>query len=258
MGHEHDRAPGRAHRIDAVRDDLEGVDVEARVGLVEQRERRLEQAHLHDLVALLLAAREALVDAPVQQRLVHAHGGELRAHQVQELEGVELGQPAMLALRIQRGLQQVDVVDARNLDRVLEREEQALARAQLGRHREQVAAEVGGAPGDDFVAGTAREHAGERALARAVRPHDRVHLARAHREREPVEDQPLAGPHAQVAHVEDQLPVVAHPTAPSRLTASRFCASTANSIGSSRNTCRQKPFTIMLTASSAEMPRCRQ
>ena len=51
---------------------------------------------------------------------------------------------------------------------------------------------------------------------------------------------------------------VAHPTAPSRLTASRFCASTANSIGNSRNTCRQKPLTIMLTASSAEIPRCRQ
>src|SRR6266404_3833436 len=49
-----------------------------------------------------------------------------------------------------------------------------------------------------------------------------------------------------------------HPTLPSRLTPSSFCASTANSIGSSRNTSLQKPFTIIETASSAEMPRCLQ
>jgi hypothetical protein len=47
-------------------------------------------------------------------------------------------------------------------------------------------------------------------------------------------------------------------TAPSRLTASRFCASTANSIGSSRKTSLQKPFTIIDTASSALLPRCWQ
>ena len=37
-----------------------------------------------------------------------------------------------------------------------------------------------------------------------------------------------------------------------------FCASTANSIGSSLKTSLQKPFTIMLTASSAPMPRERK
>ena len=48
----------------------------------------------------------------------------------------------------------------------------------------------------------------------------------------------------------------AYPTLPSKLTPKSFCASTANSIGSSRKTSLQKPLTIMLTASSAEMPRC--
>ena len=52
------------------------------------------------------------------------------------------------------------------------------------------------------------------------------------------------------------LPV--QPTLPSRLTSSSFCASTANSIGSSRKTSLQKPLTIIDTASSVEMPRCRQ
>src|SRR5713226_8599564 len=49
-----------------------------------------------------------------------------------------------------------------------------------------------------------------------------------------------------------------YPTLPSRLTFSSFCASTANSMGSSRNTRLQKPFTIIETASSALSPRCRK
>ena len=49
-----------------------------------------------------------------------------------------------------------------------------------------------------------------------------------------------------------------HPTEPSRLTSSSFLASTANSIGSSRNTDLQKPSTIIDTASSSPMPRERQ
>lgn len=49
-----------------------------------------------------------------------------------------------------------------------------------------------------------------------------------------------------------------HPTAPSSDTSSSFFASTANSIGSSRKTCLQKPSTIIDTASSSPMPRLRQ
>ncbi len=48
------------------------------------------------------------------------------------------------------------------------------------------------------------------------------------------------------------------PTDPSRLMASSFCASTANSIGSSFSTSLQKPLTIKPTASSWLRPRWRQ
>jgi hypothetical protein len=51
------------------------------------------------------------------------HVLELAPHQVQELERVELRLAAVAAQRVQRGLQEVDVVDARNFDRILEREE---------------------------------------------------------------------------------------------------------------------------------------
>ena len=46
-----------------------------------------------------------------------------------------------------------------------------------------------------------------------------------------------------------------HPTLPSRLTATSFCASTANSMGSSCRTSRTKPLTSSATLSSVERPR---
>ena len=49
-----------------------------------------------------------------------------------------------------------------------------------------------------------------------------------------------------------------HPTLPSRLTSSSFCASTANSIGSFCSTSRTKPLTSSATASSSGTPRARR
>src|SRR6266516_7015991 len=64
---DHDRgAVGRAQPVDAVRHDLQRVDVEPGIGLVEHAELGLEQRHLQDLVALLLAAGKADVDRPAQ------------------------------------------------------------------------------------------------------------------------------------------------------------------------------------------------
>ena len=59
-----------AYPVDALGHDLQRVDVEARVGLVEDRDLRLEQLELQDLVALLLATGEALVDAALGERRV--------------------------------------------------------------------------------------------------------------------------------------------------------------------------------------------
>jgi hypothetical protein len=50
--------------------------------------------------------------------------------------------------------------------------------------------------------------------------------------------------------------VAPHPTLPSRLMATSFCASTANSIGSCCRTSLTKPFTRSCTASSWLRPRC--
>ena len=74
------------------------------------------------------------------QLLVHLDELHLLAREREEVDRVELGLAAVLAHRVERGLQEVALRDARDLDRVLEREEDALARALLGREREQVLA----------------------------------------------------------------------------------------------------------------------
>src|SRR5439155_24263617 len=73
-------------------------------------------------------------------------------------------------------------------DRVLEGEEDAFAGPSLGRHREQVLPLVSDVPCRDLVAGTAGENVGEGALSGAVRAHDGVDLARAHRQIHAAED----------------------------------------------------------------------
>src|SRR5689334_25328650 len=88
----------------------------------------------------------------------------------------------MAALRVDRGAQEVHVVHAWDLDRVLEGEEQPLARPLIGRHGKEIAAEITHSAFADLVPVAAGEHGGQRALAGPVRPHDRVHLPAMHRE----------------------------------------------------------------------------
>jgi hypothetical protein len=99
---------------------------------------RLQHGHLEDLVALLLAAGEALVDRAMQQLVGDLHHLELLAHQLEELHGIQFLLAARLALRVERRAQEVGVVDAGNLHRVLEREEHAGRGARLRLQRQQV------------------------------------------------------------------------------------------------------------------------
>ena len=134
---------------------------------------------------------------------------------------------------------------------MLEREEDPGRGAVLGRHGEQVLALEEDLAGD-LVGLVAGEHVREGALARSVRPHERLHLARLELETEAPEDLVVADFGVEVRDGEHQ------PTLPSRLTPRSFCASTANSMGSSLKTVLQNPFTIIETASSAVRPRWRR
>ena len=228
------------------------------VGFVQDRKLRLEHQHLQHFIALFFTARESLVHPAREEGLAHVHELHLLLHESQELVGVDLRLAGGLALGVERRLQQIDVVDARDLHRILESEEQAGARTLLRRQRQKIAVLEGHRAAGDLVVLAARQHLRESALARAVRAHDGVDFARFDLEVDSLEDLLAGHAGAQIGNFQHRIRHLGQPTAPSRLTLNKFCASTANSIGSSLNTTLQKPLTIMLTASSAEMPRCRQ
>src|SRR5215212_5999257 len=59
--------------VDTIGHNSQSVDVQAGVGLVQDRESWVQQLQLNDLVTLLLTARETLVDAPISEIGVHLH-----------------------------------------------------------------------------------------------------------------------------------------------------------------------------------------
>ena len=50
------------HLRHGVGHDFQSVDVQSAVNLIQHRQRRLQHFHLHDFVALFLAARKALIE----------------------------------------------------------------------------------------------------------------------------------------------------------------------------------------------------
>ena len=92
-----------------------GKIVEAGVGLVQDGDPRLQQLELEDLVALLLAAGEALVDVALGEGGVHVQRGHGLLHLLDP--GAQLG--GLAADRRRGGAQEVRHGDARDLDGVL-------------------------------------------------------------------------------------------------------------------------------------------
>ena len=211
--HDH-RALGVAKCVHAPGDDTERIDVETGVGLVEHRQPRLHDRHLQNLVALLLAATESGVDRSIQEVRLHldqSHG--LFGH-FEEVTSPDLVVATGAADRIQGRAQEVHVVDAGDLDRILETHEDTGSCAVLRFHLEQIGA-IEGDGATDLVAVTASERVCERALARPVRTHDRVYLAGTDVEVETLEDRDVPDRDGQTVHVQHQ------PTLPSKLALSR-------------------------------------
>ena len=90
--------------------------------------------------------------------------------------------------------------DAGNFDRILERQEHALGGALVRRHFQQVLAPEQDFAAGDFIARLAGDHVRKRRFAGAVRPHDRVHLARVHGERQPMENFAILDTDFQIFH----------------------------------------------------------
>ena len=151
MGDQQDAEVRVEHRVDALGDDPQRVDVEPGVGLVEDRHLRLEDGHLEHLEALLLAAGEAVVDVARGEALVHPQQRHLLAHLVAE---VAHGDAALdrvgrvdvgvlvdaLELGVERRADEARDAQAGDRGRVLEGEEEPEPGALVGRQREDVAA----------------------------------------------------------------------------------------------------------------------
>ena len=134
MGDHQHGAIGRAHCIDPARHDSQGVDVQSRIGFVQDAELRLEKKHLEDLVAFLLAAGKAFVDGPVHQLSGHLHEFHLLLAEGEEIHCIEFFLAPMRADGIHRGLEEITVPHPGNLHRVLEGEEHTLASPNFSGH----------------------------------------------------------------------------------------------------------------------------
>ena len=157
---------------------MQGVDVEAGVGFIEQRQLRFHQQHLHDFVALFLAAGKAFVNAALEEAGIQVDLFAGRAGLTKQGDRI----PLFLALGSAHGFQsrfeKFHVGDAGDFHRVLEGQKQAglgaLFRFQV---RQAVAFEKGFAAGDCVIV-TTRQYVGQSGFAGAIGAHDGVYLAR--------------------------------------------------------------------------------
>src|SRR3954447_23540128 len=195
-------ATALGHRVDAVRDRVEGVDVEPRVGLVEDGQRRLLERELEDLHALLLAAGETLVEVAARELLGHLHELHRGLDALTELLQRDGLLAARVPVRVHDHAQVLRHRHARDRDRILEGHEQAGARALVGIGLRDVLAVEQDLALRDLEVRVAHDRVGERGLARAVRAHERVELAGADVQVDALEDRLVAGGDVQIADLE--------------------------------------------------------
>ena len=198
MGDDEHRPLFGSKRVHARGHYLESVDVEPRIGLVEDGEGRLEHRHLENLIALLLAAGESFIDRAVDELFVELDELDFLAHELEKIYRVQIFFAPVFADGVEGRLQEVSVVHAGDLDRILKGKENTFTGALFGRHREQVLSFVEHFPFGDFEAVTSRQHLCQRALPRAVRSHDGVHFARLNRQIDAVKDLAPFGIRVQV------------------------------------------------------------
>src|SRR4051812_119257 len=188
-------------RVHALGHDAERVDVQTRVGLVQNGDLGLQHGHLQDLRALLLAPREPVVEIPAREGFVHAEERHLLLDQRAKFLGRHrLCLAHLLAPDRQRLTQEVRHAHAGDRRGVLEREKDAPARALVRGKLQDVLALVEDLTVGHLVLGISHQRVRERALTRAVRTHQGMDLALVHREVEPLQDGLAVDPDVKIAN----------------------------------------------------------
>src|SRR5919109_1723257 len=190
---------------------LQRVDVEPRVGLVEDGDGGLQHRQLERLHPLLLPPGEPLVDVAADHVVVDTDHGHLLLHQL--AEGQSRHTALVVAVRVLDRVvgrpEEVHHADAGDLDRVLERQEQPELGPPVRRQAQDALAVEQHVAAGDRVARPAHDHASQRGLPRSVRAHQRVDLALQNREIHATQDLPSLHRHVQVADLEARL-LLAH------------------------------------------------
>ena len=109
-----------------------------------------------------------------------------------------------LANLVVRGAKEVRNGDTGNLYGILKREEDSALCSDLRIHVEQVLSVIGDGAPRHFVRRVPGQNLGERRLARAVGPHDGVHFARVHLERNAAQNFPIADAGMQIIYFEHE------------------------------------------------------
>ena len=188
VGDDDEAARGVAQGVHPFGDDAQRVNVQPGVGFVQHRQTRFQNCHLHDFVALFLAAGEADIDRAREEAVVHLHAFHATLEQLVELHRIHLALAFVGAFGVHRCFQKVEVADAGDFHRVLEGEENPGAGALVRLHFQQILAVVADAAFGDDVALAPGDDVRQRRFAGAVRPHDGVHFARADAQIDAVQD----------------------------------------------------------------------
>merc|ERR1719247_2526368 len=187
-----DRIRRGAESVHGRTDLSERIDIQAAVDLVEDRELRLQHTELEDLVALPLPAAEAFVYIALQEARIHLQVVQLGSDITEEFQGIHLGLASRFALRVVRGAKEVEITNSWNLDRRLERKEDAVVGSLFRSHLEQIFAFVRHRSSSHIVLGMPHEELAERALPAPVLPHEHMDLSGTHGEIESLEDGAVA------------------------------------------------------------------
>jgi hypothetical protein len=166
--------------VDPRRHRLQRVDVESRIGLVENGDLRFENGQLERLHPLLLSAGEALVHVAANHVIVHADDAHLLREPLPEHQRRELR--LLIPGGVVRGAQEVHHRYARDLDGILKGEEESLPGAFVGRHPQDALAVEQDVSTGHHVPGAAHHRVGEGRFSRPIGPHQRVDFPLTHRE----------------------------------------------------------------------------
>src|SRR5215211_4408746 len=193
---------GSRERVDALGDRSQRIDVQTRVGLVEDREAGLHHRQLEDLHALLLAAREAVVEVAARELPWDVDELHRLFRVAAEVLELDLVLAARLALGVDDHAQVLRDGDAGDRDRVLKRHEEAHPSALVGIRIGDFLAVEADRAGGYLQPGVAHDRVGERRLARSVGTHQGVDLATVDAEVETLEDLLALGADVEVSDLE--------------------------------------------------------